>query len=80
MSISFLFLEEYICCGYSLEAPHGGASNEYPQNMFSSRNKKTVNFQISFIGWTNGFCTILVHYLPELKKAVALPPMSRIKT
>ena len=25
---------------YSLEVPHQGASNEYPQHMFSSRNKK----------------------------------------
>ena len=25
--ISFLFLDEYICCGYSLEAPHQGAFN-----------------------------------------------------
>ena len=25
----FLFLKENICCGYSLEAPQGGASNEY---------------------------------------------------
>ena len=29
-----------ICCGYSLEAPHRGASNEYPQHMFLWRNKK----------------------------------------
>ena len=28
--IFFLFLDENICCGYSLEAPHRGASNEYP--------------------------------------------------
>ena len=27
---------------YSLEAPHRGASNEYPQHMFSSRNKKDI--------------------------------------
>ena len=40
MLISFLFLDENICCGYSLEAPHRGASNEYPQHMFLSRNKK----------------------------------------
>ena len=34
-----------ICCGYSLEVPHRGTSNEYPQHMFSSRNKKnTDNF------------------------------------
>ena len=29
MLIWFLFLIENICCGYSLEAPHRGASNEY---------------------------------------------------
>ena len=32
-----------ICCGYSLEAPPRGASNEYPQHMFSWRNKKNIN-------------------------------------
>ena len=29
-----------ICCGYSLEVPHIGTSYEYPQCMFSLRNKK----------------------------------------
>ena len=42
MLISFLFLNKNICCGYLLEAPHRGASNEYPQHMFSSRNKKNI--------------------------------------
>ena len=37
LSIFFLLLEENICCGYSLEAPHRGASIEYPQRMFSSK-------------------------------------------
>ena len=37
-----LFLEENIRCGYSLEAPRRGASNEYPQRMFSSRNEKYI--------------------------------------
>ena len=27
-------------CGYSLEPPHRGGSNEYPQSMFLSRDKK----------------------------------------
>ena len=27
-------------CGYSLELPRRGGSNEYPQSMFLSRNKK----------------------------------------
>ena len=29
-----------IDCGYSLEPPRRGGSNEYPQSVFSSRNKK----------------------------------------
>ena len=29
-----------IYCGYSLEPPQRGDSNEYPQSMFLSRNKK----------------------------------------
>ena len=29
-----------IDCGYLLELPHWGSSNEYPQSMFLSRNKK----------------------------------------
>ena len=40
--IFFLFLHKNICCGYSLEAHWRGASNEYPQHMFSWRNKKNV--------------------------------------
>ena len=42
MLISFLFLNKIICCGYSLEAPLRGASNEYPQHMFLSRNTKNI--------------------------------------
>ena len=29
-----------INCGYSLEPPRRGGSNEYPQSMFLSKNKK----------------------------------------
>ena len=39
----FLFLHENVCCGYSLEVPRRGASNEYPQHMFSCRIKKNIN-------------------------------------
>ena len=42
MLVSFLFLHENVCCGYSLEAPRRGASNEYPQHMFPWRNKKNI--------------------------------------
>ena len=43
----FLFVHENIGCGYSLEALCQGASNEYPQHKFSSRNKKKIIILIS---------------------------------
>ena len=42
VSIVFSFLNKNICCWYSLEAPHQGTSNEYPQHMFLLRNRKTM--------------------------------------
>ena len=38
----FLFLHNNICCGYSLEAPRRGASNEYPQHMFYGEMEKII--------------------------------------
>ena len=38
----FLISEQKDMLWYSLEAPRRGASNEYPQHMFSSRNKKNI--------------------------------------
>ena len=32
-------MSRLICCGYSLESPYQGNSNEYPQRMFLLRNK-----------------------------------------
>ena len=36
----FHFSAQNIDCGYSLEPPRRGGSNEYPRSMFLSRNKK----------------------------------------
>ena len=36
----FIFLPKNIDCGYSLEPPQQGGSNEYPQSMFLGRNMK----------------------------------------
>ena len=36
----FIFLLKNIDCGYSFEPPRRSSSNEYPQSMFLSRNKK----------------------------------------
>ena len=38
----FLIFAQNIDCGYMLEPPQRGSSNEYPQSMFSSKNKKKV--------------------------------------
>ena len=35
----FHMFAQNIDCGYSLEPPRRGGSNEYPQSMFLSRNK-----------------------------------------
>ena len=36
----FLIFAQNIDCGYTLEPPRRGSSNEYPQSMFKSKNKK----------------------------------------
>ena len=36
----FLISAQNIDCGYSLELPQWGSSNEYPQSLFLSRNNK----------------------------------------
>ena len=38
--ICFHISAQNIDCGYLLELPRSGGSNEYPQSMFLSRNKK----------------------------------------
>ena len=38
--IFFLIFAQNIDCGYSLEPPRRGGSNEYPQSMFWSQNRK----------------------------------------
>ena len=38
--IFFPISAQNIDCGYTLEAPRRGGSNEYPQSMYLSRNKK----------------------------------------
>ena len=38
--IFFLIFAKNIGCGYTLEPPQQGGSNEYPQSMFWSKDKK----------------------------------------
>ena len=43
----FIFLLKNIGCGYSLELPHWGCSNAYPQSIFLSRNKKKLYIPVN---------------------------------
>ena len=49
-----------IDCGYKLEPPRRGGSNEYPQSMFWSKNKKNrytppyPSFTIIKVGYKGG--------------------------
>ena len=45
----FLILHINKCCGYSLEVPCQGISNEYPQNLFVWRNKTYLSGLPSYL-------------------------------
>ena len=66
--IFFLFFHKNICCGYSLEVPHWGASNEYPQHMFLWRSKKN-NIWITPLIWSyvNTKCQAKEQLIPILE-------------
>ena len=65
----FLIFDQNIDCEYTLEPPQRGGSNEYPQSMFWSKNKKNrhtpanpsfnhyikMGFKGVFISWSP-FC------------------------
>ena len=44
---SFLIFAQNIDCGYTLEPPQRGGSNEYPQSMFWSKNKKNMYTRVN---------------------------------
>ena len=77
----FLIFAQNIDCGYSLEPPRRGGSNEYPQYMFWSKNKKNrytpayssfaicnikVGFKGVYITWTYFRDVWMVTFLAEL--------------
>ena len=72
--IFWLFLHKNLCCGYSLEVPHWGTSNEYPQHRFSWKNKKTINtswlVKVSYL--------VLWVFIAYLKKVIHREPSNDI--
>ena len=56
--IIFLISAQNIGCGYSLEPPRRGGSNEYPQSMFEQKYEKyqkSENFQFLVDIWIGVF-------------------------
>ena len=43
----FLIFAQNIDCGYTLEPPRRGGSNEYPQSMFWGKNKKNMYTRVN---------------------------------
>ena len=43
----FLIFAQNIDCGYTLEPPQRGGSNEYPQSMLWSKNKKNMYTRVN---------------------------------
>ena len=43
----FLIFAQNKDCGYTLEPPQRGGSNEYPQSMFWSKNKKNMYTRVN---------------------------------
>ena len=66
----FLIFAQYIDCGYTLEPPRRGGSNEYPQSMFWSKNKKNrytpANPSFSLLKWGSMGYTFHRHAYPKI--------------
>ena len=78
---SFQISAQNIDCGYLLEPPRRGGSNEYPQSMYLSRNNKInvypckpqfYRIKVGFKGsklYRRDFVTVIMkHTLPEAPK------------
>ena len=64
-----------IDCGYTLEVPRRGGSNEYPQSMFWNKNKNqrtsgTVNAHLRSAVYTN-----VIENSPSIGAGEALGPL-----
>ena len=59
--IIFLATHLNVCFWFSKEPSHRGGSFEYPQHMFSSRNKK-IDFQLPTIIWGHDYCIRFVQH------------------
>ena len=46
VQVIFLISAQNMDCGYSLEPPRRGGSNEYPQSMFEQKYEKYQNFYL----------------------------------
>ena len=75
--IFFLFLHENICCGYSLEVPHWGASNEY-HNICSCGEIRKIS---AFFGWKkHPICWYVIYRFDYVKTRSRSTALQNTKT
>ena len=65
--IFYLFLHKNICFGYSLEVPHWGTSNEYPQHRFFREIIKNISLDTPII-LGHETDSVFFSYLKPLKR------------
>ena len=84
----FLFLHKNIWCGYSLEAPHQGTSNEYPQknmHIFMEKLRKSSKNYHQILVLDKSFVriltkTIILRQLPVCTKYSLKQKLTEITT
>ena len=75
----FQISAQNIDCGYSLEPPRRGGSNEYPQSMFLSRNKKNIVYpcKTQFYNIKVGFKGIKIIYVCVINSSIVITLLGR---
>ena len=72
---AFLFFHKSICSGYSLEPPHWGTSNEYPQYIFHREIRDT--FLLEKVPYAFRCSPVLV--LPDVQCSLEEPEVRRYR-
>ena len=76
----FYMSAQNIDCGYSLELPQRGSSNEYPQSIFLSRDKKIIYTpkNPSFTKWKRGLMgSTLYRYVFVMESGMRIQKMKQ---
>ena len=69
--IFFLIFARNIDCGYTLEPPRRGGSNEYPQTRLWTKNKKNI---VKYMDWPSRL--LYVYTFPDVQEEYDKGPLT----